>query len=90
MGLWMVWEVTGIASAGEDVRDTEGAVKAFDLPMEHIRAHAGLSAFRQQMLVESAREMRRQMLTEGRAAVRDGLPWCAALGDVTVMLQPRK
>lgn len=85
----MSWEVTGIASAGEDVRDLAGAVEVFVASVRRIQEAGELTALKKQVLADTAREMRALMLTEGRAALEAGSSWSAVIGDVRVLLTPR-
>ncbi|MER7575187.1 hypothetical protein [Streptomyces sp. NPDC126514] len=88
MGLWMEWEVAGIAAAGEDVLDTEGAARALDLSIDRIRERAGLNVTQDRMLFHEAVEARRRLLAEGHTAVHEGRPWSVVVGNVRVSLTP--
>ncbi|MCX4404389.1 hypothetical protein OG840_22520 [Streptomyces sp. NBC_01764] len=88
MALWMSWEVTPIASAGEEVDDVEEAVKALDGSVLRIldRAVTGVDAA---TLRESARVIRARMSSDGRVAVERGERWTAKVGEAEVTLTPR-
>ncbi|WP_328678242.1 hypothetical protein OG905_28200 [Streptomyces sp. NBC_00322] len=88
MALWMSWEVSPIASAGEDVGDIEGAVQALDQSVQRIQERA-MSPRDAAVLHESARVIHDQMLSDGRAAVERGERWTARVGEVEVTLIPR-
>ncbi|MCL7425498.1 hypothetical protein [Streptomyces sp. YS415] len=89
MGLWMEWEVSGIAAAGEEVLDTEGAVRALDVSIDRIRERAGLNVAQDRMLLHEAAEARKRLLSEGHTAVHEGRLWSVVVGDVRVSLTPR-
>ncbi|WP_189893974.1 hypothetical protein [Streptomyces xantholiticus] len=88
MALWMYWEVSAIASAGEDVGDIEGAVEALDRSVQRIQERA-MTPREAAVLHESARVIRDQMLSDGRAAVERGERWRAKVEAVGVTLIPR-
>ncbi|MGW1495583.1 hypothetical protein [Streptomyces sp. NPDC002402] len=89
MALWICWEVSPIAAAGEDVGDIEGAVEALDQSVERIQERA-MSPRDAVVLHESAGVIRDLMLSHGRAAVERGERWTAKAGEVEVTLIPRK
>lgn len=89
MALWMSWEVSPIAAAGEDVGDIEGAVEALEQSVQRIQERAMLPRDAAALL-GSARVIRDRMLSDGRAAVERGERWTAKAGEVEVTLIPRK
>ena len=89
MGLYMSWEVSGIALAGGDVHDIAGAVAALDKSVERIQERVALSPAERRTLNKSAAEVRSRVLTEGSAAVEKGGSYSVANGDVRVSLTPR-
>jgi hypothetical protein len=89
MALWMLWEVDGIASAGEDVGDTTGAAEALDRSIARIRERAALSGIEDAVLLSNATEARELMLAEGHATVKGGLPWSVVVGRVRITLRPK-
>ncbi|WP_406389737.1 hypothetical protein [Streptomyces sp. NBC_00887] len=88
MGLYMSWEVSGIASAGGDVRDIAGALKALNTSVERIQERVGLSPSEQRSLNKSAAEVRSRVLTDGSAAVEKGRSYSIVIGEVRLSLQP--
>ncbi|MFE7773942.1 hypothetical protein ACFU5O_08585 [Streptomyces sp. NPDC057445] len=87
MALRMSWEVAPIASAGENVNNIEGAVKALDGSVLRIQERA-MNPLEAAALRESARVIRAQMLSDGRAALARGERWEAKVGRVRVILTP--
>ncbi|TLQ46229.1 hypothetical protein [Streptomyces marianii] len=83
----MSWQVSPVASAGEEVPDVEGAVAALDRSVLRIRERL-LTGPEGRDLGESARLMRARMLDDGRAAVGRGERWSATVGEIEVTLSP--
>ncbi|MEU2492788.1 hypothetical protein [Streptomyces sp. NPDC007883] len=87
MALRMSWQVSPVASAGEEVPDVEGAVAALDRSVRRIRERV-LTGPEGRDLGESARLMRSLILDDGRAAVERGERWSASVGEIEVTLSP--
>ncbi|MFD9970557.1 hypothetical protein ACFWYA_20790 [Streptomyces sp. NPDC059011] len=83
----MSWQVSPVASAGEEVPDVEGAVAALDRSVLRLRERI-LTGPEGRDLGESARLMRIRMLDDGRAAVERGERWSATVGEIAVTLSP--
>lgn len=88
MTLWMWWEITPIASAGQGVIDTAAAVRAFDVSVRRVKERA-LTSEESRMIERDAQVMRSRIIHEAAEKLSRGAPWSMTIGRITVTLTPR-
>ncbi|MFF7735137.1 hypothetical protein [Streptomyces sp. NPDC007984] len=88
MAMWMTWDLEGVGTASQSVRDVEEAAHWLVDSAERSRRAFG-SEWEWRRLMEAALRLREEMLDEGRRTLERGTPWESVDEGVKVRLAPR-